>query len=246
MLHMMKRNGCRLESPRAGMLREEDEAADGDGTHVHSGRQEMSGTDTRVSVIVGVCRQDPERWREFDAIYRPMVFAYLLKRGVQQSDAGDLVQDIFVKLFLKIGTYDRSRSTFRSWLFSIAHNALVDRARRRAAYTRAVDGWIVNVLGATPSDSQRMADEWRKIHRQKILEHALKTVRARTSTKAWRCFEDRMLHNRPAADTAAELGIEPGSVYVNCSRVLAQVRDVCNEFDEDISDGCESGMDGSN
>jgi hypothetical protein len=29
----------------------------------------LSSSETLVSLIVGVCRQDPERWRQFDAIY---------------------------------------------------------------------------------------------------------------------------------------------------------------------------------
>jgi RNA polymerase sigma-70 factor (ECF subfamily) len=195
----------------------------------------MSSADTRVSVIVGVCQQDPERWREFDAIYRPILLAYLHQRGLNESDANDIVQDIFVKLLGKIRTYDRSRCSFRSWLFSVAHNTLIDQARRRAAYKKALDGWIAHVLKATPSDSLVMAQEWVRLHRERILEHALKTIRERSSPKAWACFEERLLRNRPAALTAAELKIEPDAVYVHASRVLKQVRDACNEFDEEIS-----------
>ncbi len=51
---------------------------------VSHGHPLMSNTDTRVSVIVGVCQQDPERWREFDSIYRPMLFAFLRKQGLQR------------------------------------------------------------------------------------------------------------------------------------------------------------------
>jgi len=201
----------------------------------------MSSTDTRVSVIVGVCRQDPERWREFDSIYRPILFAYLRKQGLKTSEANDVVQDIFVKLLTKIHTYDRAKCKFRSWLFSVAQNTLIDRARRRASYRKALDGWAANMLGATPSDSTRMTEEWVKIHREKILEHALKTVRVRTSSKVWSCFEQRLLRNRPASTIAAELKLEPNAVYVNASRVLKQVRAVCDEFDEDISHAFESG-----
>jgi RNA polymerase sigma-70 factor (ECF subfamily) len=197
----------------------------------------MSSADTRVSVIVGVCRQDPQRWREFDAIYRPILFAYLHKRGVSKSDAGDIVQDIFVKLLGKIHTYNRGRCKFRTWLFSVAHNTLIDHARRKAAYKKAMDGWVAQVLKATPSESLVMAEEWVKLHREKILEHALKTVHARTSSKVWACFEQRLLRNRPAAEIAAELKIELNVVYVYSGRVLKQVRDVCHEFDEDISYG---------
>jgi RNA polymerase sigma-70 factor, ECF subfamily len=199
----------------------------------------MSSADTRVSVIVGVCQQDPERWREFDAIYRPILSAYLNKRGVNEADADDIVHDIFVKLLGKIHTYDRSRERFRSWLFSVAQNTLIDRARRRAAYTKAVDGWTAHVLRATASDSVQMAEEWVKLHRQKILEHALKTIRARTSSKAWACFEQRLLRNRPGAEIAGELKIDPNAVFVNACRVLKQVRAVCNEFDEDIGHAFE-------
>jgi hypothetical protein len=34
----------------------------------------MSSADTRFSVIIGVCQRDPDRWREFDAIYRTILF----------------------------------------------------------------------------------------------------------------------------------------------------------------------------
>jgi RNA polymerase sigma-70 factor (ECF subfamily) len=195
----------------------------------------MSSPSTRVSVIVGVCQQDPERWREFDAIYQPMLLAYFQKRGLCDSDARDVVQTIFVKLLAKIHTYDRTTGGFRSWLFGIAHNTLIDQARRRAAYKKALAGWAVQMLKASPSDSLQMAEDWVKIHRQKILEHALKAVRAKTGSKLWTCFEQRLLRGRPARDIAAELNIEPNVVYVYSSRILKEIRELCAEFDEDIS-----------
>jgi DNA-directed RNA polymerase specialized sigma24 family protein len=149
-----------------------------------------------------------------------------------------------VKLIAGIHTYDRTRCRFRTWLFSLAHNTLVDHARRRAAYKRAVGGWVDHLLRATTSDSVKMAEEWVKIHREKILEHALKTVRARTSSKVWACFEQRLLRNRPGGEIAAELKMEPNAVYVNSSRVLHQVRALCDEFDEDISHAFESDVSG--
>ena len=159
----------------------------------------MSNSDTRGSVIFGVCQQDPDRWREFDGIYRPMLFAFLRKQGLRESDAGDVVQDIFVKLLGKIQTYDRERFKFRTWLFAVAHHALVDRARRLASQKRAVEGWVENVLRANPSDSLKMAEAWGKLHRAKILAHALESVRIRIRPGSWACFEQRLLRDRPGA-----------------------------------------------
>jgi RNA polymerase sigma factor (sigma-70 family) len=93
----------------------------------------MSDTDTRGSIILGVCQRDPERWREFDAIYRPMLSSFLRRQGLNDSDTSDVVQDIFVKLLGKIQSYQREKCKFRTWLFAVAHNTLIDYARRRAS-----------------------------------------------------------------------------------------------------------------
>jgi hypothetical protein len=108
-------------------------------------------------------------------------------------------------------------------------------ARRRAAYKKALDGWVGQVLKATPADSIVMEREFQRLHREKILAHALTVVRARVSSKSWACFDQRLLKNRPAAEIAAELEVEPNAVFVHACRVLKRVRDVCHEFDVDIS-----------
>jgi RNA polymerase sigma factor (sigma-70 family) len=213
-------------------------------SRVNGGHSLMSSTDTRGSVIFGVCQHDPERWREFDSIYRPMLFAFLRKQGLPESDASDVVQDIFVKLLGKIQTYDREQCKFRTWLFAVAHHALVDHARRRASQKKALDGWAATMLRASASDSLKMAEEWVKLHRKKILKYALESVRDRTKPKSWACFEQRILRDRPGIEIAAELHIEPSTVFVNAHRVLMRVRTVCQEFDEDMSDGFDSGLSG--
>jgi RNA polymerase sigma-70 factor (ECF subfamily) len=200
----------------------------------------MSDAHTRGSVIFGVCQHDPERWREFDAIYRPMLFAFLRKQGVKEFDADEVVSDVFVKVLASIQTYDAARCRFRAWLFRITKNALIDSARRKATHKKALDGWAAQVLRMKPSESVVMEELWRDLHRRQILKHALRVVRARVSSKAWTCFEQRLLVDRPAREIAAELKIEPNAVFVNACRVLKQVRAVCNDFDEDISHDFES------
>ena len=63
------------------ILLKQQPAGAGHHAHVKPGHRHMSNTDTLVSVIDGVCQQDPERWRQFDSIYRPMLVAYLRKQG---------------------------------------------------------------------------------------------------------------------------------------------------------------------
>jgi len=231
-----------LRDPLTAKLSSDAPARAGHHLHVKVGRITMSSSETLVSLIVGVCQQDPERWRQFDAIYRPMLQGYLRKLGLKECDVNDVVQDVFVKLLGKIQTYDRAKCGFRIWLFRVAHNALVDAARRRASRKKATDGWVLNVLKATPSDSVRMEEDWIVMHRERILKHALKIVRARVSPRVWACFAQRVYHNKPAAEIARDLNLESNAVYVNACRVMKLVRSVCEEFDEDMSHAFESDL----
>jgi DNA-directed RNA polymerase specialized sigma24 family protein len=88
----------------------------------------MSNSDTRCSVTFGVSQHDPERCRAFDSIYRPILKAFLRKQCLNDSDANDLVYEIFVKLLKKLHTCDREKCPSRTWVFSAAHNTLFDFA----------------------------------------------------------------------------------------------------------------------
>jgi RNA polymerase sigma-70 factor (ECF subfamily) len=201
---------------------------------IDSRKPGMSDHETLVSVIVGVCQRDPERWREFDAIYRPILNSFLRKRGLGEFEVNDVVQDIYVKLLARIHTYDRARCRFRTWLFSVAQRTLIDSARREARLKTAVDGWVANVLRETPTDSVKLEQEWTELHRKQIVEYAIKTVRTRVSSRAWACFEQRLLRDRPADRIACDLGLSCHAVYVNTCRVLKLVRAFCEQFDEEL------------
>lgn len=58
-----------------------------------------------------------------DQIYRYVYFR------VDQEDAEDLVETVFLKAWERIEKYTNTGSTFSSWLFRIAHNLVVDHYR---------------------------------------------------------------------------------------------------------------------
>jgi RNA polymerase sigma-70 factor (ECF subfamily) len=209
---------------------------------VQSGRHIMANSETLVSLIEGVCQRDPKRWDQFDAIYRPMMMEFLRKRGVPEFKADEVVQQVFWKLLHKIHTYDRSKSTFRSWLFTVVNRTLIDIVRREYADINKRRGWVLNVLNVSASDSVELEKSWATVHRKRILKHALKAVRARVSDRVWACFELSVYHELPAAEIRRRLGIKPGAVYVNVHRVMKYLREYCREFEEDVSHAFESDL----
>src|SRR5271156_2503208 len=70
---------------------------------------------------------DAEAWDEFVRRYHPMIHAWCVKWGLQDSDADDVSQIVLVKLLaaMRKFQYDPARS-FRGWLRSVTHNTWTD------------------------------------------------------------------------------------------------------------------------
>ncbi len=79
-----------------------------------------------------------EAHRQLVLRYQRPIWA-LLQRMVRDSMlAEDLAQEVFVKAFRALGTFDRTRK-FSSWLFKIAHNTAIDYLRRKQLDTVALE-----------------------------------------------------------------------------------------------------------
>ena len=55
---------------------------------------------------------------------------YLQRTGGNTDDTNDLIQEIFVKAFLNLSSYD-SRYAFGQWIYTIAKNTFIDYVRKR-------------------------------------------------------------------------------------------------------------------
>jgi RNA polymerase sigma-70 factor (ECF subfamily) len=70
---------------------------------------------------------------DFDALYRShyrRVFGLCLKLLGRRGEAQDAAQEVFVRAYRAIDSYDASQS-FSPWVLSIASNHCIDRLRRR-------------------------------------------------------------------------------------------------------------------
>jgi RNA polymerase sigma-70 factor (ECF subfamily) len=172
-------------------------------------------------------RADTGAWEEFVEVYQPMIRAFVRRHGVTASDVPDIVQDIFVRLIPTLARFrfDPSRGRFRTWLWRVASNAVANWNRKRISRARTEATWherqSAYALGGSASAEEVQT------HCQNLLNRVLVEIREATLPATWACFEGRILRARPALELAIELGVSRNSVYVNASRVLAQVRKRC-------------------
>jgi len=61
--------------------------------------------------------------------YRRPLYSFILRMVSTPADADEVFQDVWVRVIRKAVDYRRDR--FRGWVFRIAHNLLIDRARGR-------------------------------------------------------------------------------------------------------------------
>jgi RNA polymerase sigma-70 factor (ECF subfamily) len=79
-----------------------------------------------------------EAHRQLVLRYQRPVWGLLQRMVRDRMLAEDLAQEVFVKAFRALGTFDPSRK-FSSWLFKIAHNTAIDHLRRKDLNTVALE-----------------------------------------------------------------------------------------------------------
>lgn len=62
--------------------------------------------------------------------YEAKLTRYLTKFLIRGEDAKDILQEIFIKAYVNINTFDQKRS-FSPWIYRIAHNEAVNTIRKR-------------------------------------------------------------------------------------------------------------------
>ena len=78
----------------------------------------------------------PEALGPLHGRYATLVFN-LAARTLDRATADEVVQDVFVAVWRKAGTFDPARGSFRAWMLQIAHFRVINELRRRGRRPRA-------------------------------------------------------------------------------------------------------------
>lgn len=98
-------------------------------------REEARAEDERL--IARVAEGDRRAFELLYDRYAATVFGLTLKMLGDREVAEDAVQEIFWRVWRRLGSFDRSRA-FAPWLFGIAHNYCIDELRRRKVRPQSV------------------------------------------------------------------------------------------------------------
>jgi RNA polymerase sigma-70 factor (ECF subfamily) len=92
-----------------------------------------------VEALIQRCLQgDQLAWDAIVRQYRRKVFNVAYKFVGRHDEAEDLTQDVFLKIFKSLGTFDR-RANFQTWLISVSRNLCIDHYRSVRQERQAID-----------------------------------------------------------------------------------------------------------
>src|SRR5581483_5903790 len=105
------------------------------------------------SLIQRCLRGDQAAWEQIVRQHWRKVFNVAYKFVGKHDEAEDLTQEIFLKVFRSLQTFDR-RANFQTWLISVSRNLCIDHYRsvrkERDAIDRSVDPGELAPASAEP------------------------------------------------------------------------------------------------
>ena len=92
-----------------------------------------------VNALVRRCvAGDAAAWQEIVQRYHRRIYNICYRFSGSSDDAADLAQEVFVKIYRTLGTFDGTRASFMTWVTTVTRNLLVDHFRK-GKYDRITD-----------------------------------------------------------------------------------------------------------
>jgi len=167
-------------------------------------RQEAEAQAPEAALVASVRAGDREAFARLYEIYSPLVHGVLLAR-VPYDEVGDLVQDVFLLAFRKLGSL-RDAARFGPWVAMIARNRANDFHRRAR-------------------ETEELREEFAQCEsRETEAREALEIIRG--LPEAYReTLVLRLVEGMTGPEIAARTGLQPASVRVNLHRGMKLLRE---------------------
>ncbi|MGB8481523.1 MAG: RNA polymerase sigma factor [Acidobacteriaceae bacterium] len=112
-----------------------------------------------TNALVRRCLQgDGHAWQQIVETQHRRVYGLCYRFTGSAGDAEDLTQDVFLKVYRNLKTFDVERGSFPTWLTTLTRNLLVDHFRRTRAEqtTRSLDTGWEDPEGASASPAEKL------------------------------------------------------------------------------------------
>lgn len=175
---------------------------------------------TRLSLVKRLKDlEDQSGWQRFYDTYQGAIRGLARRAGLTAAEADDVVQETLISVARSMPSfeYDRSKGSFKGWLFQITRRRIADHFRRKRE-TVSAD------LDQFPMTDEQLEKQWDEEWRRSLLEQAIAAARALVTPAQWQMFDLVALQHWPMDRITRLLGVNRAQVYMARMRVGKIVR----------------------
>ncbi len=161
--------------------------------------------------------QDKEAFSIIFKHFSPRLKSYFIKAGAADNQAEEIIQEVMISVWTKASSYDKSKSSVSTWLYTIARNKRIDRIRKEKRHylLESDDGLEV------PVDSTQ-EDEIMSTQLSKRMEEYIKSLPMEQA----KLLKLSYFHEKTHVDISNELNIPLGTVKSRIRLALSKIRNL--------------------
>ncbi|NQZ60356.1 MAG: sigma-70 family RNA polymerase sigma factor [Lentisphaeraceae bacterium] len=167
--------------------------------------------------------QDPHghrAWEDFVAYYESFIHMVLKRISYNQQDHDDLVQEILLKLWDNLKSYEPERSKFRTWLSTVIRNTFINFLDKKSRQTKrdssSQDPEIHDLIySKTGSELEQLIQQEWEIYAANL---AMERVRPLFSDTAMNVF-NMLLDRKSVHEISSTLDLPESNIYKMKKRV---------------------------
>lgn len=188
---------------------------------IHSGaksrtRAELHLTNDELCRLVAAIADDRDR-QAFAQLFRyfaPRLKGFGLRRGVDVGAAEELAQETMLTVWRKADSFDSSRATVSTWVFTIVRNKRIDLFRREGfPQTDLSEAADAPAQGPSPDESMSASEAG------EALQTAMRTLPKEQLEVVQKAFYEGKSHRAIAEETQLPLGTVKSRIRLALSRM---------------------------
>jgi RNA polymerase sigma-70 factor (ECF subfamily) len=184
--------------------------------------EQLSGTPEAPSdelCMQELVRNKPEALKPLFARYAPLVF-HMALQSLDAGTAEEIVQDVFLSVWRKSGTFDAARGPFRPWLLQIAHYRILNELRTRSRRPRIDTEDINGILERIPATRDEPAEAAWESYRKHAVRAAVDRLPRSQRQALSLAFFDELSHDQ----VASALNLPLGTVKTRIRTAMRKLR----------------------
>lgn len=172
---------------------------------------------------------DTQAWSRITDLYGPIVFQICQKKGLQESDAHDVTQEIFVSIYKSLDRFRKTdaQHSFLKWVNAITRNRIADFYRAKEKTPQAFGGSEGLKMVENRSSMKEDPDDEFEMDslRRQLASRALALLKRDFKPNTWQAFYMTMVEGRTTREAADELKMSDAGVRVARMRVRNRLKE---------------------